>query len=92
MTGWIYWVISALILVILINQKELECKKQYINDESSAEVIQLVKNTTITTDLNKLQNENIKNLLQNQTILLELKLNEKDLNTEKINEIINKYY
>lgn len=91
MTSWIYWIISALILLILISQNELEYSKTYVNKETSLQVIELIKNTTITTDFTKLQNENIKQILQNQKILLELKLNERDLNTEKINEIINKY-
>lgn len=91
MTGWIYWIISALILVILIRQKELEYNKIYINKETSSQVIELIKKTTISVDLNDLQNENIKKILENKKIILELKLNESDLNTEKINEIINKH-
>lgn len=91
MTGWIYWIISALILIILMNQNELECQKTYVDDESSTKLIEFIKDTKIVVDTNKVENENIRRLLQNQKVLLDLKLNENDLNNETVNKIINKY-
>ena len=94
MTGWIFWIISAIILVILINQNELECKKPYVNSESAKQLIDMIKNTNLSVDndLSLIKDESLKHLLQNQKVVLDLKLNENTLDVVKINEIINKYY
>ena len=91
MTGWIYWIISALILVALINQNEMECKKTYIDNEYSKQIIDIVKNSKLIVDNSLFKSNSLKQLLQNEKIMLDLKLNEDTLDVVKINEIINKY-
>lgn len=97
MLNWVYWIISGVILAILLTNKENnynECKKtNYVDEKMTNKIAEIVKNTKINSNVfNSIEDDNLVALLSNEKIFLKLKLNENDLDQEKINTILSYYY